>query len=45
MDEDRIEPEKRPFYTLIPGLVRFDKDGWAAFSIIVGYMQPQGHLQ
>ncbi|WP_265110814.1 gamma-glutamyltransferase family protein [Halosolutus halophilus] len=42
---NRLEPSKRPFHTLIPGLVRFDEDDWAAFGVMGGYMQPQGHLQ
>jgi gamma-glutamyltranspeptidase/glutathione hydrolase len=42
---NRIEPGKRPFHTLIPGLIRFDEDDWAAFGVMGGYMQPQGHVQ
>ena len=42
---NRIEPGKRPFHTLIPGLVEFDEDDWAAFGVMGGYMQPQGHVQ
>ena len=42
---NRIEPGKRPFHTLIPGLLRLDGDDWAAFGVMGGYMQPQGHLQ
>ncbi|MFC5136096.1 MULTISPECIES: gamma-glutamyltransferase [Haloferacaceae] len=42
---NHIEPGKRPFHTLIPGLVRFDEDDWAAFGVMGGYMQPQGHVQ
>ncbi|MGM0604341.1 MAG: gamma-glutamyltransferase [Halobacteriota archaeon] len=42
---NRLEPGKRPFHTLIPGLVEFDEDDWAAFGVMGGYMQPQGHLQ
>jgi gamma-glutamyltranspeptidase/glutathione hydrolase len=42
---NHIEPGKRPFHTLIPALARFDEDDWAAFGVMGGYMQPQGHLQ
>jgi len=42
---NRLEPRKRPFHTLIPGLLRFGDDDWAAFGVMGGYMQPQGHLQ
>ncbi|WP_128904467.1 gamma-glutamyltransferase family protein [Halorubrum amylolyticum] len=42
---NRLEPRKRPFHTLIPGLIRFGEDDWAAFGVMGGYMQPQGHVQ
>jgi gamma-glutamyltranspeptidase/glutathione hydrolase len=42
---NRLEPEKRPFHTLIPGLIEFSPDDWAAFGVMGGYMQPQGHVQ
>ncbi|MWV63940.1 gamma-glutamyltransferase [Halorubrum sp. JWXQ-INN 858] len=42
---NRLEPGKRPFHTLIPGLVEFAEDDWAAFGVMGGYMQPQGHVQ
>jgi len=40
-----IEPGKRPFHTLIPAVARFGPDDWAAFGVMGGYMQPQGHVQ
>ncbi|WP_418279877.1 gamma-glutamyltransferase [Halorubrum sp. DTA98] len=42
---NRLEPGKRPFHTLIPGLVEFGENDWAAFGVMGGYMQPQGHVQ
>jgi gamma-glutamyltranspeptidase/glutathione hydrolase len=42
---NRFEPGKRPFHTLIPAVAKFDEDDWAAFGVMGGYMQPQGHVQ
>jgi gamma-glutamyltranspeptidase/glutathione hydrolase len=42
---NRLEPGKRPFHTLIPALANFGEDDWAAFGVMGGYMQPQGHVQ
>jgi gamma-glutamyltranspeptidase/glutathione hydrolase len=42
---NRLEPGKRPFHTLIPAIAKFDEDDWAAFGVMGGYMQPQGHVQ
>ncbi|WP_247728687.1 gamma-glutamyltransferase family protein [Halovivax limisalsi] len=40
-----LEPGKRPFHTLVPAMAKFDEDDWAAFGVMGGYMQPQGHVQ
>ena len=42
---NHVEPGKRPFHTLIPGVVEFDRNDCAAFGVMGGYMQPQGHIQ
>lgn len=44
-DPNKIEPRKKPFHTLIPGLVHFDSDDWGAFGVMGASMQPQGHFQ
>lgn len=42
---NRLEPGKRPFHTLVPAVARFAEDDWAAFGVMGGFMQPQGHVQ
>jgi gamma-glutamyltranspeptidase/glutathione hydrolase len=42
---NRLEPGKRPFHTLVPAVAQLDREDWAAFGVMGGYMQPQGHLQ
>lgn len=38
-------PRRRPFHTIIPGLVRNEGRTWAVHGVVGGPMQPQGQVQ
>jgi len=42
---NEVGPNKRPFHTLIPGLISTGSECHTAFSVMGGPMQAQGHLQ
>ena len=42
---NRLQPGKRPFHTIIPGMALREGKPSHVFGITGGFMQPQGHLQ
>ena len=39
-----LAPGKRPFHTIIPGMLLQGEEPWLAFGVMGGHVQPQGHL-